>query len=203
MSELIPVIHMLNEEQVFANVDTCVANGVNQVFIINHAVSTAELMDCAFKVRDRFTVWVGVNRLGSSIDSSIQIDWKLDGIWIDETLTKEHISNCYDGMIFSGLAFKYQPQPTDLKEACELIKKTSNVAVTSGEGTGKPADLEKIQRIREYLGEFPMAIASGVSAQNVNNYKDLANYLLVASSITDHNEMIISDKLKELQDEVC
>ena len=46
-----------------------------------------------------------------------------------------------------------------------------------------------------------MAIASGISAENINQYKDIVDYLLVASSITtsDRSEMIIKDKLIELK----
>jgi predicted TIM-barrel enzyme len=43
-----------------------------------------------------------------------------------------------------------------------------------------------------------MAIASGVSAQNISNYKGIANYILVASSITSKTEIIDKDKLTEL-----
>lgn len=52
-TELIPVIHMVDESQVFQNIEICLKNGVNKVFIINHAVSKTELLECAFKVRDR------------------------------------------------------------------------------------------------------------------------------------------------------
>ena len=203
MSEIIPVIHMLNEEQVFTNVDTCIASGIEKIFIINHAVSTQDLLSCAFKVRDKYDIWTGVNMLGTEGRHAIQIDWNLDGIWCDETLKFEDVyPSCYEGMVFSGLAFKYQPQPLDLKKACEEIKPVCNVATTSGVGTGQAANIAQIHRIRAYLGDFPMAIASGISAENVKYYKDIADYLLVASSITDSNELIIADKLKELKDKL-
>jgi 2-keto-3-deoxy-6-phosphogluconate aldolase len=35
-TEIIPVIHMINQNQVLTNVKTCVESGVNKVFIINH-----------------------------------------------------------------------------------------------------------------------------------------------------------------------
>lgn len=44
-----------------------------------------------------------------------------------------------------------------------------------------------------------MAIASGVSIENIDSYKGIVDYLLVASSITDRNEMIIKDKLVQLK----
>ncbi len=44
-----------------------------------------------------------------------------------------------------------------------------------------------------------MAIASGVSAGNVDIYKGIADLLLVATSITDRYELIINEKLAELK----
>ena len=43
-----------------------------------------------------------------------------------------------------------------------------------------------------------MAIASGVSIGNIENYKGVVDYLLVASSITSASEIIYKDKLLEL-----
>ena len=44
-----------------------------------------------------------------------------------------------------------------------------------------------------------MAIASGISAENADDYSEIAEYFLVASSITDSNEMLIEEKLVELK----
>lgn len=128
----------------------------------------------------------------------------IDGLWCDATITPSQakLVRNFNGMFFGGLAFKYQPQPSDLKLACEEASQATDVATTSGAGTGKAADVEKIKTIREYLGNHPMAIASGVSAQNIDNYKGIADYLLVASSITSSGEMIIKDKLIELKNKL-
>lgn len=208
-TEIIPVIHMIDEEQVFKNVDTCIKCGIEKVFIINHVVDVEELIECARKVKNMYPdLWVGVNMLGLTAEQSlIRPSFGINGIWCDSSLRNSKYSlsllDAYkrtcNGIFFGGLAFKYQPQPTDLKSACEESKLVTDVATTSGSGTGKPATTFKIKTIREYLGDHPMAIASGISADNIHLYKDLANYLLVASSITDKNEMIIQDKLMELK----
>lgn len=201
MSELIPVIHMLNEEQVFANVDVCLANDIKKVFLINHNVTEDELYNCATKIKDR--IWTGVNFLGRPIEDTVTYTFPFEGLWCDRTLNSGLAKQrAYKGLLFTSLAFKYQAQPKDLKIACEVAIKSTDVATTSGTGTGKAADVEKIIKMREYLGNHPLAIASGVSASNVHLYKDLADYLLVASSITDHNEMIVEDKLKALRDKL-
>ena len=206
-TEIIPVIHMINENQVFTNVRICIECGIEKVFLINHAVSKFDLLNCAFRVKSEFpNLWVGVNMLGESTEHALSTESinGLDGLWCDATITPERAKEVrfFKGMFFGGLAFKYQPQPKDLKLACEEASLATDVATTSGVGTGKAADVEKIKKIREFLDNHPMAIASGVSAQNVDNYKGIANYLLVASSITSPGEMIIKDKLIELKNKL-
>jgi hypothetical protein len=200
-TELIPVIHMLSEMQVSINVATCLTNGVKKIFLINHAVSSKNLLECATSIRNDYpNLWVGINVLGENPLDIISRDLLYDGLWIDETITSQiaRYTRKFYGLLFSGLAFKYQPQPENLKEACYDAIRASDVAVTSGIGTGHAADVDKIKLIREYLGKHPMAIASGISIDNIHNYVGLADYLLVASSITDEDEIIIPAKLKEL-----
>lgn len=206
IAEIIPVIHMINLEQVFANVEICVNNGIKKVFLINHVVSAQEVLSAAKDVKAEYPeLWVGVNLLGVPTSNAICLPGKVvDGLWCDDTLTLEDytITRRFEGMLFGGLAFKYQRQPSDLEEACKNAALTTDVATTSGPGTGKAASITKIETIRGYLGTHPMAIASGVSADNVENYMYLADYLLVASSITDKDEMIIEGKLVELINKV-
>ena len=201
-TEIIPVIHMINENQVLTNVKTCVECGIKKVFLINHVVTIDDLIKCANRVKKEYpTLWVGINMLGSPTETSLSQSLPgIDGLWCDATITPERAKSYrnFKGMFFGGLAFKYQPQPSDLKSACEEAKLATDVATTSGVGTGRPADVQKIKDIRGFLGNHPMAIASGVSAQNIDRYKGIANYLLVASSITTKGEMIIKDKLIEL-----
>lgn len=125
----------------------------------------------------------------------------IDGLWCDASISVEDAKRVrkFKGLFFGGLAFKYQPQPTDLESACNEAKLATDVACTIGTGTGKAPTTFKINSIRNYLGNHPMAIASGVSIENVDYYKGVVDYLLVASSITSSGEMIIKDKLIQLK----
>lgn len=51
-TEIIPVIHMINQNQVLTNVKTCVESGVNKVFIINHQSPSNELIKCASYIKE-------------------------------------------------------------------------------------------------------------------------------------------------------
>src|ERR1700741_1595299 len=200
-TEIIPVIHMITQYQVMVNVETCIACGVKKVFLINHQVSVEDLMVCAKAVKTKYpNLWVGVNMLGVPVRSAVNFVLDhIDAIWCDETISSEDAKSMrrFNGMFFGGLAFKYQPQPIDLKLACEDSALATDVATTSGSSTGQAADVEKIKTIRGHLGNHPMAIASGVSVKNVHNYNGVADYLLVASSITNLGEMIVKDRLQD------
>lgn len=200
-TEIIPVIHMLNKNQVLTNVKICIECGIKKIFLINHQVSEQDLIECANIVKNEYpSLWVGINILGISTESAINKNLQFDGLWCDATISSDDVKKYrnFKGLFFGGLAFKYQPQPKDLKIACDDAILATDVATTSGVGTGKAANVDKIKTIREYLGEHPMAIASGVSSENIHNYKDIVDYLLVASSITSTNEMIYKEKLIEL-----
>jgi len=199
-TEIIPVIHMINENQVLTNVETCLSCGIEKVFIINHQTTSEELIKCAKRVKDTYpTLWVGVNMLDKYVEDAILYEFGFDGLWCDQSIKLEDYKHRnFKGMLFTGLAFKYQPQPKDIELACKESILTSDVSTTSGPGTGKAADINKILELRKHLGEHPMAIASGVSVDNIENYKDVVDYLLVASSITSASEIIYKDKLLEL-----
>ena len=200
-TEIIPVIHMLNQNQVITNIKTCIECGIKKVFLINHQVSEEELIGCALRVKKEYPkLWVGINILGVDTSIVLSTDLNVDGLWCDATITSidAKLVRNFKGMFFGGLAFKYQPQPKDLKVACEDAILATDVATTSGIGTGKAANIDKIKMIREYLGDHPMAIASGVSVDNIENYKDIVDYLLVASSITSPGEIIYKGELLKL-----
>lgn len=202
-TELIPVIHMINTNQVMTNVKICLNAGVEKIFLINHHVDIDTLLDCALNIKKLYPkLWVGVNLLGENAQDAIKRDLELDGLWCDQAISPEYAKNNrkFKGILFGGLVFKYQPQPTDLEEACNNSKLSTDVATTSGAGTGKAANIEKILEIHGYLDGHPMAIASGVNADNILKYKGLVNYLLVASSITSRSEIIYEDKLIQLLD---
>ncbi len=200
--EIIPVIHMLNENQVLDNVKICNDCGIKKVFLINHVVSIPELLKCANVVKNKYpNMWIGVNMLGMPTHIALANELNgIDGLWCDATISSEEAKKVrkFKGLFFGGLAFKYQPQPSDLELACKDAKQATDVACTSGSATGSSPTSFKIKNIRSYLDTHPMAIASGVSVDNIDLYKDLVDYVLVASSVTDRNEMIIKNKLLEL-----
>ncbi len=203
---IIPVIHIVNTKQVFQNIDTCLSLGVNNVFLINHLTDTNDLLDTAELVKQKYPdLWIGLNFLGLAPHTTLEMDLPYDALWIDNTLNLSDVENKrFNGEIFSGLNFKYQKQyyGDSLKDIVDTIKKTSTVACTSGAGTGIAASTQKIEELKELLGSFPLGLASGVSVDNIEAYLPYVDNFLVASSITDRNEIIQYDLLKALVEKI-
>jgi predicted TIM-barrel enzyme len=59
-----------------------------------------------------------------------------------------------------------------------------DVVTTSGVGTGHAAEIDKIQGMKQALGDFPLAIASGIKPANVTDYLPHADCFLVATGIS-------------------
>lgn len=197
MIEIIPVIHVTSREQALINTGICWACGIKKAFYINHVVHAHVVVNVVSEVKQCMPdFWVGINLLGIPLTIMLESEYPVDAIWVDETVKTPERK--FKGMVFGGLAFKYQAQPTDLKAACDEAAQCVSVATTSGPGTGKAASVMKLRKIREHLGNHPLAVASGVSAENIGLFRPFVDYVLVASSITDTNEYIIPEKLKDL-----
>ena len=81
------------------------------------------------------------------VNDAILYDFDFDGLWCDQTLSVNNSkTRKFRGMLFTGLAFKYQPQPSDIETACKEAIDATVIPTTSGAGarTGKEANLSKI-----------------------------------------------------------
>jgi uncharacterized protein len=84
---------------------------------------------------------------------------------------------------FGGVAFKYRPQPQSLELVAKEAAKYFSVVVTSGLATGAPADVEKIKTIKDYIGPVPLALASGVTEENLQQYYKYVEVFIVGTSL--------------------
>ena len=221
IKEIIPVIHYVDHEQVMFNVDLCVSMGIESIFLINHNFTSQaieELCKAILDVKEKYpTLWVGVNFLGIENRAALALGRRhgVDGLWCDNAnictpnidLIEYYFYMANESgekalTYFGGVEFKYQKQPKteDLPWVYEQASKYIDVITTSGEGTGKEIDLNKLKRIRETIGEDKLlAVASGVNKDNIKEISQYANYYMVASSITEPNsEYIIREALQNL-----
>ena len=215
MSKIIPVIHTLNLKQVQYNVDICADNGIEDVFIISHEYRNPDDAIYHFRtyleyIKSKYSsMKVGVNFLQlptyDAVHEAIKLNF--DYVWADKSyLTEKSTLSIAENIFthkknieyFGTIAFKYQNKEEDLIWSCEKAKNLMDVIVTSGSATGKSPNIDKIKNIRKFIGDKPLAIASGITADNISLYKEYVDIFMVASSITDEYESIVEFKLKNL-----
>jgi predicted TIM-barrel enzyme len=79
-----------------------------------------------------------------------------------------------------------------------------DIVVTSGIATGHVADIDKIKTFRESCGETTLAVASGITPENVEEYIDIVDLFMVATGINFDNDFYNIDpsKLKNLMNTI-
>ena len=202
---LFVVVHVsTNQGSVLKNIKIAIDSGVDGIFLISHGpvLDSRYLIDLAnianFSYPD---LWIGINFLIPSIESSFKLlPDHVQGLWVDDA----YISNddyekycrdlrqldslrreLYDNVLyFGGVAFKYHNPPSNLASTASLAVRHVDVLTTSGDATGSPPSIEKIKTIRETIGyNSVLAIASGMTPENVSDYVDLTDCFLVSTGI--------------------
>ncbi len=214
-----PVIHVESKEQAIKNTQIAKDAECDGVFLINHKISPEELLKIHAKVAQEFPKWwIGINCLGFTNEQMFKIATpEMSGIWTDNAGINEfakdqfyaqHIQlikekNGWDGIYFGGVAFKYQREVEDLEAACKIAYKYIDVVTTSGPGTAQAAEVNKIERMHNALGKWPLAIASGITTNNIESYLDKATCFLVASGINktwaDLDESLVKQLVEKIR----
>ena len=103
----------------------------------------------------------------------------------DEKYAAELIENGKDRTfdVLGGLRFKYQPVRSDrtLEEDATLAKLRCDAVVTTGSGTGMDTATEKLMEFRQVLGEHPLIVGAGVTADTVAEKLKYADGVIIGS----------------------
>jgi hypothetical protein len=221
MKKFYPVIHCINPftqggiKHALCNARIAYDNNADGVFLIGHNLAYLDLMYIYDCVRRQFPdKWVGVNFLDISssrlylLNGCGKLLTNLNALWFDSLPFGKIFPENLE--VFGSIAFKYiNPNPSDdeLKRDCEQVLMCATTATTSGNKTGEPPSIEKLQKIQILLqSRVPLAIASGIDANNVSSFLPYADSFLVASSIIrrdlnqDNHEYFVPEKVRELAD---
>ncbi len=221
MIKVYPVIHQQSVEQASEQADLAFELGADGVYLIDHETyGNDELLTAYNAIRmnhpDEF---IGLNLLSASsgyralkiIDDAFdqgKIGTLPSGLWVDDVIPdKEKFVNFRSEnpefkkiLYLGGVAFKYTQSYTDLAEkaAQEAVRQVhfTDVVTTSGAGTGQAPSKDKIKAMKLVIGDNEIAIASGVDVENVNDYRSLADSILVASSVETEPYSGIFDRKK-------
>ena len=205
-SVLLPVVHPIGRQEALAAVRIAHDLGVPGVFLIDQGMHERDLLALVREVRDLYpSLWIGVNLLSRSpadaLAKALDACGSIDGIWSDDAGIDEHGSThpraeafdfvrgvaSWRGLYFGGVAFKYQREiaPEDLGRAAERAAPHMDVLCTSGPGTGHAADIQKVRALGLGLGDHAMALASGVTPDNVCSYLPYVQAFLVGTGIEE------------------
>jgi len=197
------VVHAESVPQVLRNLVRSHEAGADGAFLINHAISEAQLLDCYEAARPAWPQrWLGLSFMGRTAGDALDLlPDSASGLWTGNAgismeaadpaqgarlfQEKRAGRSGWRGLHFGGVAFKHQEQVSDPAAAARLAQPYVDVVTTSGAATGVPAPLAKIAAMKAALGDHPLAVASGVTPENIGQYLGLVDCFLVATGISD------------------
>ncbi len=211
------VVHVESEAQALRNVAIARSSGAHGVFLINHSINHFELYRIYRRVRRAHsTWWIGLNPLGLDPAAALAITPDdVSGLWFDRggvdlksddparvarELQRLRDASPWRGVHFGGVAFKYQPQGGDPAKEASLAAPYMDVVTTSGDATKRPPSIAKIASMRAAIGQKPLAIASGMTPENVNAFLDYVDCVLVATGVSFSHTEFDPERLRMLSD---
>lgn len=227
---VLPVIHVLDNEQAERNIRCAIDGGCPGVFLINHDFPREQFLPIIRHARQCFPdYWIGVNFLAVTGKEAFPVlaelgeeKIRVDAYWADDARIDERLSadqqakaqeiervrrTCgWNGVYFGGTAFKKQREisPDDYALSASIATQYMDVITTSGIATGQSADVGKIDTFRNACADRPVALASGITPENVMEYVPFVDAVLVATGINHKDDFynIDPDRLAMLMDQI-
>ena len=219
---ILPVIHVLDNQQTERNVRIAIEEGAQGVFLINHDFAYVQMLPIIEHIRQRFPqLWLGVNFLAVTGKEAFPVLAQLarqgivvDAYWGDdaridersaheqqteaEEIVRVKVESGWNGLYFGGTAFKKQRpvEPADYSQAATLASECMDVVTTSGVATGAAAGVDKIDQFRTGCDTAALALASGVTPANAHLYCDKVDAFLVATGINKADDFYNIDRTK-------
>ena len=210
---ILPVIHVKTKEQAIYNLNIVKQSGADGAWLISHGfLDYNNLYNLYTEFKKEYDLWLGVNFLDLSANEVFNIfKNKLpDGVWSDNAGVLDNDDSLAikikkskgesDCVYFGGVAFKYQQPVKDLYKVTQSAKEYMDYITTSGEGTGIEAKLEKIEIMADAAKDTPLAIASGITIENINLYLPFIKAFLVSTGISDNFDNLDLYKAQKLVD---
>jgi predicted TIM-barrel enzyme len=192
---LLPVVHCIDDVQARRAVDVAMENGADGVFLINQGgMTSGAIANLAVKLRPDVP-FVGVNILDNTLSALVIAGAEeLDAVWSDQCdlavqgVPLSVLRRIWQMLFFGGVAFKYQAPVADVGAAAAAAAAAGagiDVVTTSGPATGQPPTAEKVATMRAAIGDHALAIASGITPENVEAFLPHVDAFLVATGIEE------------------
>lgn len=187
---IIGMLHLLGDsrqdvmDNAISEMKMMTGHGVAAVLVENYFGSVGDVENVlAVLQRDYADVIYGVNVLGDLKTAfSLAKKYNAEFIQVDSicghltpTAEKKYFeqvdamrADC-DALLLGGVRFKYQPVRSgrSVEEDLNIGKEHCDAIVVTGAGTGISTDLKKIREFRSILGEFPLIVGAGMTADTV------------------------------------
>ena len=209
-----PIFGMLHlsgygREKVLENakreIDIMYRNGVNAVLVENYFGDRVDVENALKLLQKDYPDKVyGVNMLGFP-EMAFDLARKYGAKFVQMDSVCGHLEPNYEqsflkklealrgnGDIFllGGVRFKYQPVRSgrSLEEDLKLGMERCDAIVVTGEGTGITTDLEKIKTYRTILGDFPLIVGAGMTAETAQEQLIFSDGAIVGSYFKEYGE---------------
>ncbi len=211
MKLVYPVIHYLNDQLTIEQADLAKQCGADGIFLISHNNNNEQLAPLGTLIKNKYpTFKVGLNLLGDNIinTANIALQYGLDMIWGDYCGVssnglnanglelKEWKQNNKNINIFASVAFKYQQVEHNPSKAALEAQAAGFIPTTSGSGTGFAPTIDKIKIMSTTTGGL-LAIASGMTCDNINEFKPFLSHILIATGISYDEHRFDPAKLQQ------
>jgi len=206
---LLPVLSCYTTEQFMKNITVLFTHSaIDGVWIESANCDADVLHDVIAEFKAAYPGrWIGINLIGETFMAVVEFLKKStpDGIWMDRSyLTDADYQTLpnlvldffnrsgWQGLYFGGVLFKYvNTQFADDAKLCQNAREYMDVLTTSGAGTGIAIDKDKLVKIKSSVGDKQVvAVASGITADNIDMIKDYCDIYMLRTAIVDKNDDI-------------
>lgn len=212
----LPVIHAEDVSGVLYDLQNALKAQANGVFLIGHHIDFAKLCEIYKRAkREAPEFWIGVNFLDLTVYGAQRFARRHlinSGLWVDDAgLVEREEEPAYEaranaqnrvelgwpGLFFGGVAFKYKKPVKDPGRMAKIAKDYVDVVTTSGDATGLPPKIEKIKDMCLALDGHPLAIASGLTPENVRPYVPLTNAFMSSTGVSVNGRLDV-DRMRRM-----
>lgn len=212
ISKFFPVIHLRDDAQGADEAAKALDAGADGVFFIHHAGDDTMAVRVARRTKKQYSEWyVGINLLaaGPIVAFEQAIDAGLNAVWADSVgVTSEGLNGQARELlslhvvhpfidIFAGVAFKYQPKDSNPNGTVYQLSDLGWIPCTSGKATGSAAEASKVEALGN-ASSIGLALASGVTLDNVAEYLPHVSHFFVASSISQDDYTLDFERMSAM-----
>ncbi len=212
MTKVLPVIHHLNHRLSVDQLKLAQEAGADGVFLISHNGKDDELLDVLIEEKAINDFYIGINFLGMSDPVrayNTAATAGADAVWLDDAgVSSTHTEfgmklrdarNARAGRedIFASVAFKYQGHEPNPVQAAFNARSLGFIPTTSGPGTGQAPEVSKV-RDMSVNGKGTLAIASGMTPENIGLFVPYLTHVLVATGVSVDMHNFDYEKLRVL-----